>query len=129
MIPGLKINTAMMICFAFIFRLLFVSAGTVSSINAHTAAAKKNIAIALKNRKTQIDPVENTTTPKYSAVEISEEDSDDEVQHKISTPLLMQFNFSVADNIRTLIQPISPFSKYYTCNSVQRHVEFRVFRI
>lgn len=126
---GLKINTALLICLAFIFRLIFVSAGNISSLHSQNSNSnKKQFSFAFKKRR-NIDPFDNSATPKYSAVEISEEDSDDEAQHKLATPLLIQFNALVIGNAKCQIRAISPFNKHYTYNSAQRHLEFRVFRI
>jgi hypothetical protein len=107
-----------------------VSAGNISSLHSQNSGSnKKQFSFALKKKRKNVDPSDNSSTPKYSAVEISEEDSDDEAQHKLATPLLIQFNALVIDNTRSQIQAISPFNKHYTYNSTQRHLEFRVFRI
>lgn len=132
MLPSTKINTAVIICAAFIFRLLFVNIGLVSSLNTsqNNSTIKRHFSTVIKKRRKNFDPITNSKNFGYSVVEILEEDSNDEEQFKLN-PFLILFIFysKIESKIQNVLKKITPFNKHFSFNSSNRHVEYRVFRI
>ncbi len=129
MLGRLKINTAILICSAFIFRLLFVNVGIISSLNTHqnNASVKKHFSSVMKRRK-HFDPSNHPGNVGYSAVEILEEDSDNEDQFKANPFYLIHFIYSLAvSKTESNLKKIIPFYRYFT--SSRRHLQLQVFRI
>jgi hypothetical protein len=132
MLGRLKINTAVLICSAFIFRLLFVNIGLVSSLNTrqNNSTIKHLFSTVIKKRRKQFDPITNTKNSGYSTVEILEEDSNDEELFKLNSfPLLFIFYSKIENKIKDTLKKITPFNKHFSFNSSNRHVEYQVFRI
>lgn len=132
MLQRLKINTAVLICTAFIFRLLFVNIGLASSINTgqNNGTIKRHFSTVIKKRRKQFDPITNSVRFGYSAVEILEEDSNDENQFKLNPFLFVHVFYSVVENkIKDTLRKITSFNKYFSYNSSRRHLEYGVFRI
>jgi hypothetical protein len=132
MLRGLKINTAALICVAFIFRLLFVNIGLVSSLNTsqNNSTIKRLFSTVIKKRRKQFDPITSSKNTGYSTVEILEEDSNDEELFKLNPfPLLFIFYSQIENKIKDTLKKITPFNKHFSFNSSNRHVEYRVFRI
>ena len=121
MTKGLKINTALLICVAFIFRLYSLSAGFVNMQSASR--------VSFVNSKIKFEAGKTTQTS-FSELQFSEEDSVDENEHKISNPLVLDLIHS-SDEVAIIKQvvAISPSNKHYSGHSYRRHVEFCVYRI
>lgn len=127
----LKINTTLLICSAFIFRILFVNIGLVSSLNTqqNSNSVKKYFSTILKKRK-NFDSVYNSIGFGYSSAEILEECSDDDEQFKLSPfNLLIIFNSKVENKIKNVLKKITSFNKRFSFSSSERYIEYQVFRI
>ncbi len=130
MLKGLKINIAILICVAFLFRLFTLSSGFISSLDeAQDLHTKSNYAFITKKETAHIEPLTNSQSS-YSDLEFSEENSDDENEFKVQTPFILQsFCAPVQYSIIKQEGVITPSNKHYIRSSSQRHLEFGVFRI
>lgn len=132
MLRGIKINTAILICAAFVFRLLFVNVGLASSLNTNQNKSniKRHFSTIIKKRRKQFDPITNSKNNGYSSVEILEEDSNNEELFKLNPfPLLFLLCSKVEHKIKDVLKRITPFNKRFSFNSSDRLIEYRVFRI
>jgi hypothetical protein len=130
MLIKLKINTATLICFAFIFRLLFVNIGVISASNANNSIIKRHFSSVIKKRRKNIDPINNSKNPGYLSVEILEEDSNDDDQFKLTPSILIHIFYSkIESKIKNTLKKITPFNKYFSYKSSYRYIEYQVFRI
>ena len=128
----IKINTAVLICTAFVFRLLFVNIGLVSSLNTsqNNSTIKRHFSSVIKKRRNQVDPVNNPISFGCSSAEILEESSDDDDQFKLSAfNLLIVFNSKVEIKIQDVLKKITSFNKRFSFRSSERYIEYQVFRI
>lgn len=80
MFATLKINTALLICSAFVFRLLFLNISSISSVNTrqNTAFASKYFSSVQKRRKS-IDVINHSNANQCSLNEICEEDLNNKI--------------------------------------------------
>ena len=132
MFKAIKINTAVLICTAFIFRLLFVNIGLISTLNnnQHNGNIKRHFASIIKKRRKQFDPITSCKNFGYSTVEALEEDSNDEELFKSNfLPLLFLFYSKIENEINAILKKITSFNKHFSYSSSYRYVEYRVFRI
>ena len=132
MLGKLKINIAVLISMAFIFRLLFVNIGLVSSFNTsqNNSTIKRHFLTVVKKRRKQFDPIINSKNFGFCGAEILEEDSNEEELFKLSTfSLLFLFHSSLESKIENTLKKITSFNKYFSFNSSHRYLEYRVFRI
>ena len=128
MLGRLKINTATLICLAFIFRLLFINIGIASSLN--PSNLKRHFSTVIKKRGNNLDPLNNAVGIGYSPLEILEEDSNDDEQFKINPSLLSHVFYSKIEcKIKNTLKKITPFNKYFSYKSSYRYIEYQVFRI
>lgn len=128
----IKINTALIICLAFVFRLLFVNIGLISSFNTNQnkSTIKRHFSTVIKKRRKQFDPVTTCNSNGYSSVEILEEGNDNEELFRLNAfPLLFLFYSKIELKIKDVLKRITPFNKRFAFNSSNRHLEYRVFRI
>lgn len=127
MYKGLKINTAIIICVAFLFRLFSLS--FVSSSSESNTLASAYLTSVTKKGIVHVAPVKKSKSI-YTDVVISEEDSDDENEHKYFTPILLEsFSGLTVCSFVSHFKAITPSNKHFACNSSQRRLEFGVFRI
>ena len=132
MLGRININTAALICAAFIFRLLFINVGIISSLSTsqNTSNIKRHFSTVIKKRRKQFDPITSSNNVGYSTVEITEEDSNDEEQFKLNpSTLLFVFYSKIEHKIKDVLKKINPFNKHFSFNSSNRHLEYQVFRI
>lgn len=128
MFKGLKINIAVVICVAFLFRLFSLSL-FVSSSNESIALTSVNASTLTKKGMIHVEPVENSKSI-FTDVVFSEEDVDDENEHRSFTPILLEsFNGLTLCCIGSHVKAVTPSNKHFACNSSQRRLEFGVFRI
>lgn len=128
----LKFNTALIICAAFLFKLLFVNVGLFSSLNNSHAntQVKRHFTGIIKKRRKQLDPADTAKTISYASVEILEEDTDNEELFKPATfPLLTSCLLGVENKIKDTLKRISSFNKRFSSQSSERYLEYQVFRI
>lgn len=130
MLGALKINTALFICAAFIFKFLFLNIGAASSIthqathpvkNRHSATAKRNKGSEVGN---------HSGSCSYSTLEICEKDpkEDDHFILNIFLPLLVLYSL-VAGKLSDSLQKIIPSPQHFAYASSHRYLAFRTFRI
>ena len=132
MLGRIKINTAVLICIAFVFRLLFVNIGLVSSLNTNhsNSTIKRHFSTVIKKRRKQFDPITSSKNISYSTVELLEENSNDDELFRLNAfPLLFLFYSKIELKIKDVLKRITPFNKRFSFNSSNRHLEYRVFRI
>ena len=126
MLKSIKINTAILIFSAFIFRLLFVNIGIISSLNTekNNSFIKAYFSTIMK-RSRHFEVLNNSINYEYSAVEICEEDSNDENQFK-SNPF---FYSIVANKTKNKLKKSYLSNKYFSYTSSYRYLIFHVFRV
>jgi hypothetical protein len=127
---GLKINTSIVICATFVFRLLFVNIGLISSLNSHqnNATIKSHFSSVLKRRK--IDTIDVSSSKEKSVIEICEEDlDDDDDQTKTNPFFFIQFLYSfLAD--KTVSLKSNNFFDFVSCKlSSRKYLSISVLRI
>ncbi|WP_317898100.1 hypothetical protein [Aurantibacillus circumpalustris] len=131
MLTNLKINSAIVICVAFIFRVLFVNIGIISSLSAqqNKGAIKSHFSSTMKRRKI-VETTANPITAENSPMELCEGESNEENQLK-STPLvLIQILYSFfSNNLKTGLEKTYSFFAYSTFSSSPRFIAFQVFRV
>lgn len=131
MVGRIKINTAILICLAFVLRLLFVNIGLISSLDTkhNNSIIKTHFSSTIKKRR-HIQSSNNLVNAGYSAVEICEEDSDEVSQQKSNPFLLLQFLFSFfSSKIYDQVERVTQFYNYLSYKSSHRYLAFQVFRI
>ena len=132
MLRKIKINTAALVCIAFIFRLLFVNIGLVSSFNTHLCnkTIKHHASALITKTETQVEPVSDSINFGFPSAAIAEEGSDDDEQFKLSTFSLSHvFYCQIQSKIENTLKKISSFNKHFAYNSSQRYLEYQVFRV
>lgn len=132
MLGRLKINTATLICLAFIFRLLFVNIGFIASSNTNqnNNIIKRHFSTVIKKRRKSVDPINNSVSLGYSPLEILEEDSNNDDQFKLNPFFLIHVFYSKVEcKIKNALKKITPFNKYFSYKSSYRYIEYQVFRI
>ncbi|MGZ3900320.1 MAG: hypothetical protein ACXVNM_02180 [Bacteroidia bacterium] len=87
---GLKLNTAILICTAFLFRLLFVNINIISSLNTrHNGNSVKSHFSSILKRRKPVDVQNNSSSREYSAIEICEENPNNEDDLSKTNPLIL----------------------------------------
>lgn len=131
MFGRLKINTATLICTAFVFRLLFVNIGLLSSFNSqqHSGIIKSHFSATVKKRR-NIEAANGFGTTNYAAIEICEEESDDNIQLKsfLFAPV-QQLYFLVANTVQNVLRKTGLIQRPPSYIESQRCIAFQVFRI
>jgi hypothetical protein len=130
MSKSFKVNTAILICTAFVFKLLFVNIGVISSLNTkqNTRFVKAHIS-ALKKRRRHSEPLNNSGNCEYSVVEIYEEDPNND-EFKSNPFFLIQVLYSLAARkAENNLTKLTLSSKYFSDIPLHRYLTFHVFRI
>lgn len=128
MIRALKISTALLICSVFLFRLLFINIGAITS-SSSAKTSKSHLSSLLKKRK-HVDAVDSSKDSDYSATEICEEDADDVDSEIKSTPLVfiqVLYSLAAVETVNKL--NILPSHTFYSDTSSHKYLTFQVFRI
>ena len=132
MLGKLKINIATLIYVSFIFRLLFVNIGSISSLTTtqNNSFIKRHFSTVINKRRNNLDPINNSVRIGYSPLEILEEDSKNDDQFKLNPFLLIHVFYSKIEcKIKNTLKKITPFNKYFSYKSSYRYIEYQVFRI
>lgn len=132
LLKKIKINIAIFIFAAFVFRLIFVNVGLVSVHNSiqSDSIIKRHFSEVLKNRRSQFDPTTNSCNYVFSSAEMLEEDTDSELQIKLNSFSLTFLScVNVEHKIVTALKKIAPFNKHFSFCSNERFLEYGVFRI
>ena len=131
MLSSFKINYAVIICCAFVFRVLFVNVGIISSLNTHQnkGVVKAHFSGNIKKRR-NVDAPNTTGNYEYSATEICEEGADENNSSKSNPFLFTQvLNSLFAGKINSTTEKISPFLSYFSYPVSPRYLAFQVFRL
>lgn len=125
-----KINTAIFICMAFIFRILFVNIGVISSLNTnHHSAIKGHFASTIKKRK-QTETVNQHEQVSFSIAEMCEENTDEDEQIKFNPFVLLQNLYSLFTNKFSFqLEKITPPFDLLSSFSSDRYLKLQVIRI
>jgi hypothetical protein len=126
-----KINTAILICSAFIFRLLVVNISVISSLSTwqNNVFIKNHYSTIIKRRR-NFERVNNSKNSECLVPEICEVDPNNETKFKSKPFLLTQILYSlVANDIMNELKKIIPFYKHFSYFSSHRYLAFQVFRI
>lgn len=85
-----KINTALVICLAFVFRLLFLNISVIPSLNTQRNSnfINEHFSTLMKRRKS-VDILSNSNTRENSAIEICEENSGGEDDLSKTNPFIL----------------------------------------
>ena len=132
MLRILNINTASLLCTAFVFRLLFVNISLVSSLNTNhnNSTIKRHFSSVIKKRRKQFDLATTFKSNGYSTSEILEEVTDNEELFRLNAfPILFLFYSKIEIKIKDVLKRITPFNQHFAFNSSHRYLEYRVFRI
>ncbi|HXU26904.1 MAG TPA: hypothetical protein VN698_06695 [Bacteroidia bacterium] len=90
MTKHLKINTALLICLVFVFKLLFVNINLLSSYTSQTNHLLAKYFSATQKRKQNAEVAVKSNIIDYSSVEVCEEDSDNEKDFvKTNSPIIL----------------------------------------
>ncbi len=127
MIKTVKINTALLLCTAFIIRILFVNIGIISSLNTqeNNVIIKAHYSTIMKRRKL-FDALNNSKNCDYSTIEICEEDFDDHNEFKPSLFFVKQFLYSMVAIKKESNLQKTLFYKYFLYTSPSRFLVFRI---
>jgi hypothetical protein len=129
MFKGLKINIVIIICVAFLFRLFSLSLSFVSSSNESNSLINPCLTYVAKKGASLVESEKNSKSV-YTDLVFSEEDPDDENEHKSFTPILLEsFSGLTVCCIGNHFKAITPSNKHFAYKSSQRRIEFGVFRI
>ena len=131
MLAHFKINSALIICLAFIFRVLFVNVGVISSLTSLQTKAftKPNLSLNTKRQLIAETPA-NSVTAENSPMEACEEDSNEENEVKSNSFFLIQVLFSFALNtVDPQLTKTTDFSQYASYTSSDKLLAFQIFRI
>jgi hypothetical protein len=124
----LKINTALIICLAFIVRLLFLNIGIFSSALSSDHSRAKH-SFTLKKRKTSAEINTVSDSRDYSCVEFCEEDSDNEDDQKINTPVILSVLYSFLHKLSFIPKPIFSFGQIKADLFPKRYLSLSILRI
>jgi len=131
MLGSLKINTAILICSAFLFRLLFVNIGFISSLTTpqNKSFIKSQFSSSQKRRK-NADILSNSNVKVYSIIEICEENSNDEENFSKANPFIfIQFLYSFFAN-KIASSKSNALFDFLNCNlSPRKYLTISVLRI
>lgn len=126
MLKGLKINIAIIVCVAFLFRLFSLSLSYISSSNESNTLASACVA----KKGTSLVESEKNSKSIFTDLVFSEEDPDDENEYKSFIPILLEsFSGLTVCSIGSHFKAITPSNKHFAYKSSQRRIEFGVFRI
>lgn len=128
---GIKINTAAFICVAFIFRLFILNAGALSAPVSlyNSASLKSNFALEGHTAKSY-HASDAAGRQDFPAVEICEEDSDENNELKSNSLLFLPFFYSfTCDMIGERPAPAAFTPHFLSYISSHRYLALRVFRI
>jgi hypothetical protein len=100
MFTRLKTNIALLICLVFISRLLFVNTSLLSASN--TPQNNSSLAIyfsTMQKKKRNTEAVIGSNDINYTAIEVCEEDSDEDDLTKIHPPIMLSAFYSFFQRI------------------------------
>jgi hypothetical protein len=123
-----KINTALVICLAFVVRLLFLNLGVFSStFNADQLRSKHSY--TLKKRRTNAEFNSIANTKDYSLVEFCEEADTEDDDQKINSPVLLSVLYSFLDKLSFIPKPNISFDRIKSELFPKRYLSLSILRI
>lgn len=128
MLRRLNINTALLICFAFVFRLLFVNISTIAAQSSppHKSAVKSYASIVIKRAK-HFDVATTLLSAQYACTEFCEEEDDAEkIKHARFSKYL---DWLVVHPIKNIFKTIYGAYQSYCYCQTHRYLKLQVFRI
>jgi hypothetical protein len=130
MLTGIKINISIIICFTFIFRLLFVNISFVSNINSQVVRTNKSSFSSALKRNRHSESFNNFKSEEIQVLEICEDDSNDDDKFKSKIFLLTRaFYLLVTNKTIDEAQEIISTDKLLSNTLSHRYIAFQVFRI
>jgi tyrosine-protein phosphatase YwqE len=131
MLASIKINTSILICFTFVFRLLFVNAGIVSSHHAQgNFSNKSNSATTAMKRNMHSASYNSAKSEECPLLEICEDDSNDNDKFKSKITFITRaFYLLVTNKTIDVVQKTIPTDKLLSNTLFNRYIAFQVFRI
>jgi hypothetical protein len=93
-----KINTALIVCLAFVFRLLVVNVPMVGSFEDFLFKGTNKSCLLKKGKSSET--LVQSSTKEYPAIEVCEENQDsEETESKFDTPVILSFLYSYFNRI------------------------------
>jgi hypothetical protein len=123
-----KINTALVICLAFIVRLLFLNLGVFSSTY-NTSDLRAKHSFNLKKRKTSTEIKEVATTKDYSLTEFCEESDTEDDDLKINSPVLLSVLYTFINNLGFATKSAFSFDRLKVDLFPKRYLSLSILRI
>jgi hypothetical protein len=131
MVKILRTNTALLLCTAFILKMLLLNVGFAASANTrpYIAPVKSHLTATMQRRR-HFEPSADTKTCAYPVVEICEENDNEEDNHFKPNPLsfLRVFYSFFTDKVKNGFTGPS-FSKDFSYTSLDRYLLLQVVRI
>jgi hypothetical protein len=128
MLRYIKINTALVICLAFVVRLLFLNLGVFSStFNADQLRAKHSY--TLKKRKINTEFKDIATTNAYSPMEFCEEANNEDDDQKINSPVLLSVLCAFLYKLSFIPKPNLSFDRLKSELFPKRYLSLSILRI
>ncbi len=133
MIKNLKIHIALLVCVVFLFRLLFVNIGIISSLNTKqsSAVAKSILSSVMKKRRKNNEAIVNSYAKEYSVIEICEEENENDEDNfsKINPFILIGYLYSALANKFDSLKSKIPFDFLNYKLSSKKYLAISVLRI
>jgi hypothetical protein len=126
-----KINTAVLICMAFVFKLLFINISITTSLNSgsNKTAIKTHLSSLMKRRRAS-EITNNVLTGEYSSTEICEEAVEDENDiSKVNSFAFIQVLYSSLANKILSLRSAIPLDHIYSKLSSRKYLSISVLRI
>lgn len=124
-----KINTALIICLAFIFRLLFVNLPLLPNVNGASHKGGKHSSVMKKRRRSPEIAVRSNTKD-YAVIEVCEENQDNEENEiKTNTPVLLSFLYSLFSNFNLNPGSDNAFDSIKCHLYPKRYLAFSILRV
>jgi hypothetical protein len=128
---SLKIKTALLVCTAFVFRLLFVNIGIIPTFNTplNNTFINSHFSTIMKRRK-NVDPLNNSGVREYSQIEICEQNSNNkDTLFKTKLFLLLKTIYSFLPNEVYSLKSSALFDFVNSKLSSRKYLAISVLRI
>ena len=126
---NVKINTAVLICTAFLFRIVFFNIFVGPSFNARESNGLfKSHSSTVMKRRVNFD-ADHSENFGYSFAELREEEGTNDDNPFETSPFFLQVLYSlITDKIASRLNGIVSFYNYLSYSSSHRYLVFEVFR-
>jgi len=126
----MKVNTALLICAVFMFRIVFFNIFSVPSFSARKTSGnlKSHFSAAMK-RRVNFETADNLKRSEYSFAEVREKEGTNDSQSAASPFFLIQVLYSfVASEMTSKRKGVVSFYNYLSYTSSHRYLVLQVFR-